>query len=98
MKVSVAIDLLPLFGKYHTENESFSGYISLWNEELNINNNGANNSMYKIQKSVKNIVENKRYNILYEISNGITKLNDLRDSMEEMYKTGLNLYIILIKK
>jgi len=86
LRKKYVLDLLPLFGKYHTENESFSGYISLWNEELNINNNGANNSMYKIQKSVKNIVENKRYNILYEISNGITKLNDLRNSMEEMYK------------
>ena len=86
LRKQYVLDIVPLFGKYHIENESFSGYISYWNDEFEINNNGANASMNKIQKSVKNIVANKMHNFLYELKDGISKLINLENSLEVMYK------------
>ena len=74
------LDLLPLFGRYHSINDSFSGLLSVWNDEFSDNYKEAKASMDKVKTSFKNIVE-KKY-----LSNSINKINDLKKPMEIIYE------------
>ena len=79
------LDLIPLFGRYHSENESFSGLISFWNKEFSVNYKGAKNSINKTIMISQKILNNNYFNITDEIDYNINKLDDLKGPLEIIY-------------
>lgn len=77
------LDLIPLFGRYHSINDSFSGLLSVWNNEFSDYYKGAKASMDKVKISFKNIVE-KNY-----VLNSIKKINDFKQPLEIIYENRL---------
>lgn len=77
------LDLVPIFGKFHSNNDSFSGYISLWNEEFTQNDIAASDAMNKYHDNLENMLS---YNYYDKIENGIDKLEKLKIPLENIYK------------
>ena len=84
LKNKYILDIIPLFGKYHTNNQSFSGYISLWNKEFSENNAGASNAMDNFRINLENLILSGYY--FNELDNGIKKLDNLKTPLENIYK------------
>ena len=80
------LDIVPLFGKYYSENNSFNGLISLWNEEIYKIEENAKNTTNNIQKSFQNILINNLAQIKKGLKNGQNKLKDLILPFKEIYK------------
>ena len=80
------LDLIPLFGRYHKENESFSGLISVWNLEFSENYKRIKETIDNIKMSFDKMTEKNYANFSNEIGNDINKLNDLKKPLEIIYK------------
>ena len=88
LKDKYALDLVSIFGKYHSNNESFSGYISFWSDEFTQNDIGASDAMNKYHDNLESMFLNNYYD---NIENGIEKLEKLKVPLENIYKKRVKL-------
>ena len=80
------LDIVPLFGKYNVENNTFNGLISLWNEEIYEIDEKVKNILNNVQISFQNILINNLAQIKKELEIGQNKLKDLILPFKEIYK------------
>ena len=96
LKKKYVLDIIPTFGRYHPENESFDGLVSIWNEEFSENYIKVKDSMDKIRISYINVIENNNNNtIKYQLENAKNKLLDIKRPFEIIYrnrKDSINKY------
>ena len=86
LREKYVLDLLPLFGRYHSFNKSYSGFISIWNEEFSSDINEIKNSLDIVRTNFENILENEYSNVIPKINNALYELNDLKNSLEQIYQ------------
>ena len=86
LKNKYVLDFIYNFGKYHSENESFSGLISLWDEEISQINKEVTKAMVEIIQNFIIIKGFNYYNIIYQLNEANNELNDLFEPLNLIFK------------